>query len=157
MQSKNCQTLHWKAGHKAVCARHAAQLGRSLVGDQDEDEGEKERALNRWVGAWASAIITCLSIALDLANHQWDRHESHVYVHLSATINRLLLIRIRRKALFFMWCIPALTKTHGCLGLRSFHIPQTLALNLIRPSRLQELRSSHTQRWLDSLLSSKTM
>jgi len=95
MQSKNCQTLHWKAAHKAVCARRAAQFGRNLAGDEGEDDDEQERTLNRWVEAWAPAIITCLSIALDLANHQWDRHKSHVYVHLSATINRILLIRIR--------------------------------------------------------------
>ena len=86
VQSKKCQTLHWKAAHKAVCARYAAQLGQNLGGDRDKDEGEQERALNRWIEAWASVIITCLSIALDLANHQWDRHDTHLYVHLPATI-----------------------------------------------------------------------
>ena len=36
--------------------------------------------MSRWTNAWASTITHCLSVALDLANHEWGRHETHVYV-----------------------------------------------------------------------------
>jgi len=76
VQSKECQTLHWKEAHKAVCARRATEPGSDLRDDQDE--GEEAKQLSRWAEAWAPAIISCLSIALDLPNHQRDRHETHV-------------------------------------------------------------------------------
>jgi len=72
---------HWKAAHKAVCARHAAQNLR-----EGQVEGERPGPFSRWVNAWARTIMSCLSIALDLANYQWDRYETHVYVRLPAIV-----------------------------------------------------------------------
>ena len=45
---------------------------------EDQDEGEETKQLTRWVDVWTGAIISCLSIALDLPNHRWDRNETHV-------------------------------------------------------------------------------
>ena len=36
--------------------------------------------MDRWTDAWASTITYCLPVALDLANHEWGRHETHLYV-----------------------------------------------------------------------------
>ena len=34
------------------------------------------------MNAWAPAILNCLPLALDLANHEWGRHDTHAYVPL---------------------------------------------------------------------------
>ena len=78
VQSKECQTLHWKTGHKAACVPQT-QLSR----DPGEDPNGKAQVkkVNRWINAWSLAITICLPTALDLVNHQWGRHETHTYVH----------------------------------------------------------------------------
>jgi len=67
--------LHRREGHKAVCALHATWPSQNLR--ESPDEGEQTDKLSRWVKAWTPVVSTCLPIALDLANHEWGRHETH--------------------------------------------------------------------------------
>ena len=77
VQSKECQKLHWKVAHKAVCDFQAELHKEHLR--EDPNEKAKVKKFNRWINAWSLALTACSPIALDLANHQWDRHETHTY------------------------------------------------------------------------------
>ena len=78
-QSKACQKVHWKAGHKAVCPNN-------VVVNQKHGETPEQKAywkkIRRYMNTWTHAITYCLPVALDLANYEWGRHETHVYVPL---------------------------------------------------------------------------
>jgi len=79
--SKECQKSHWKIAHKAICMIQTAQPGQALI--EHPDEKAQLKRLNRWINAWSTAMTECLSIALDMVNHQWGRHDTHT---LSMTI-----------------------------------------------------------------------
>ena len=76
-QSKECQKRHWKVGHKVVCPTIAAVS--QTLGEPPEQNARAKKP-DLWMNAWASTISCCLSVALDLANHEWGRHETHAYV-----------------------------------------------------------------------------
>ena len=82
-QSKECQKLHWKVTHKAICLLQTQKLNQNL--GEDPDEKAKAKKVNRWINAWSPSMTECLFIALDLANHQWGLHETHTHVHLPAS------------------------------------------------------------------------
>ena len=69
---------HWKQSHKPACVGPAKKSN----GNSKEDPGEsaQTRMVSRWINAWSPTISKCLPIALDLANHEWGRHETHAYV-----------------------------------------------------------------------------
>ena len=77
VQSKECQRAHWKTTHKTICSINATVI-------EDLGESPKQKAwskkMKRWIDAWTPAIRSCLPIALDLANHDWGRHDTHGYV-----------------------------------------------------------------------------
>ena len=75
-QSKQCQKLHWR-GHKAFCSNNAAVTQKI----RESPEGKfRAREMRLWMNAWTPAISYCLPLALDLANHEWGRHDTHAYV-----------------------------------------------------------------------------
>jgi len=69
--------MHWKASHKAVCSGNAA-VTRSFEGSPEEKGRSKK--MRQWMNAWIPTISYCLPMALDLANHEWGRHDTHAYV-----------------------------------------------------------------------------
>lgn len=38
------------------------------------------RDVNRWINAWYLVMILCIPISMDLANREWDYHDTHLYV-----------------------------------------------------------------------------
>jgi len=89
-QSKECQKAHWKTTHKAICSTTSDQ-------NSTESRGEKgwSKKIKRWLDAWTPAIIHCLPVALDLANHEWGRHDTRSYA-LSLCFSLRFLISSRR-------------------------------------------------------------
>jgi len=79
VQSKECQKASWKAGHKTVCPDNVAVNQRH--GETPEQKAYSKK-MRRYMNAWTPAITYCLPVALDLANHEWGRHDTHVYVSL---------------------------------------------------------------------------
>jgi len=69
---------HWKQTHKVACVGPAAKSSRNPK--EGSRESAQTRMVSRWVNAWSPAISKCLPVALDLANHEWGRHETHAYV-----------------------------------------------------------------------------
>ena len=55
------------------------------------------------MNAWTPAITYCLPVALDLANHEWGRHDTHVYVLLLWAPTSHFLIRPRREVFSYAW------------------------------------------------------
>jgi len=60
----------------------------------------------RWVQAWTPAITFCVPLALDLANHERGRHETHRYAFYvvrvcvsHSTITRSLVMRMEETGL----------------------------------------------------------
>ena len=86
--------MHWKAGHKKDC--HANVAATQTLEETPEQKACMERA-DRWINAWASTISYCLAAALDLANHEWGRHDTHVYVSLLCAPSSSFLIQPRRE------------------------------------------------------------
>jgi len=76
MQSKECQKSHWKLVHKRDCAR--VKSGQDLM--RDIGGVAHTREIGRWVNAWYFVMVMCVPVALDLANHEWGHHDTHVYV-----------------------------------------------------------------------------
>ena len=76
-QSKECQKRHWKASHKEICPDN-------VIVNQKHGETPEHKAyykkMRRYMNAWTPAITYCLPMALDLANHEWGRHNTHLYV-----------------------------------------------------------------------------
>ena len=77
LQSKKCQKLHWKVAHKAVCSDNAVVTKK--IGESPEERAWAKE-IRYWINAWTPAITHCLPLALDLANHEWGRHDTHAYV-----------------------------------------------------------------------------
>ena len=119
VQSRACQKAHWKAIHKTTCSTHAT-IRQTLK----ESPGQKEwsRKITRWVNAWSNTISCCTPIALDLANHEWGRHDTHTYVP-HALLSRFL-IQSRREVSSCSWNTPVLTRTANCSGSGNRHVVQ---------------------------------
>ena len=94
-QSKECQKIHWKASHKVVCPQNVAVI--QCLAKSPEGKGWSKN-VKRWVTAWTPSIVYCLALALDLANHEWGRHDTHVYAPTT---------------LYFMFVFPDLTLTRS--------------------------------------------
>ena len=77
LQSKECQKLHWRSSHKTVCTSNAAII--RGIAESPEGKGWTKK-VERWIKAWSPSISYCLPLALDLANHEWGRHDTHAYV-----------------------------------------------------------------------------
>ena len=75
-QSKECQKKHWKSGHKKACPDNV--VVNQKHGETPELRGYYKK-MRRYMNAWTPAITYCLPVALDLANHEWGRHDTHVY------------------------------------------------------------------------------
>jgi len=84
VQSKACQKGHWKALHKVTCPGQAT-IRQNLRESHQQKEWSKK--IDRWMNVWADTITCCSPAALDLANHEWGRHDTHRYV-LSAVLVR---------------------------------------------------------------------
>ena len=77
VQSKECQPKHWKALHKATCSSNAAVI--QILGETPKEKAWSKKT-RRWTNVWIPIVSCCSLIALDLANHEWGRHETHAYV-----------------------------------------------------------------------------
>ena len=77
LQSRECQKLHWKLAHKAVCSGNAAVI--QNIGESPEEKA-RAKEIRLWMNAWTPVISYCLPLALDLANHDFGRHDTHAYV-----------------------------------------------------------------------------
>lgn len=83
-QSKECQTLSWKASHKANCVPNPAVA--ALNGAKPEKfstewmELEIDKLLSKWMAEWRQCFMHCTMLALDLPNHPLNRVVTHWYV-----------------------------------------------------------------------------
>ena len=77
VQPKEWQKSHWKVSHKAPCPENAALNQRRKESPEENRWSNKRK---RWVNAWTPTIYSCLPMALDLANNEYGRHETHAYV-----------------------------------------------------------------------------
>jgi len=55
-----------------------AQLDHRLRGTPGEKATGKR--INRWINVWSPVLTACSPVALDLANHEWGRHETHTLI-----------------------------------------------------------------------------
>ena len=67
--------------HKGICSDNVAI--KQTHGETPEQKAYQKK-IRRYMIAWTPAIMYCLPVALDLANHEWGRHDTHVYVRPSA-------------------------------------------------------------------------
>jgi len=76
--SRECQKADWKQVHKAACAVNAKAHREYRESPRVKSEAAKR--ITRWIQAWNPTIAFCSPLALDLANHEWGRHETHSLV-----------------------------------------------------------------------------
>ena len=83
-QSKECQTLSWKASHKINCVPNPTVA--ALNGTKPEKfstewvQLEVDKMLSKWMAEWRRCFMEWTMLALDLANHPPNRVVTHWYV-----------------------------------------------------------------------------
>ena len=88
-QSKECQTLSWKASHKANCIPNPTVA--ALNGAKPEKfstewvELEIDKLLSKWMAEWRRCFMHWTMLALDLANHPPNRVVTHWYDNPATT------------------------------------------------------------------------
>ena len=117
--------MHWKRSHKAVCSDNAAVL-------QNVGESPKEKARSKemryWMNAWSPAIICCFPLALDLANHEWGRHDTHTYVPSGLGPESMPSDSILTRSLVIFTENTGLDGDHRSHRVRIFHIARHICM-----------------------------
>jgi len=122
-QSKECQKKHWKVGHKAVCSGNKAV---NQVRGETPEEKAYSKKIRRYMNAWTPAITYWLPVALDLANHEWGHHDSHVYVLSALGYTFAFSDSITTRSLVLIVEHTGLDADHELYRVGEFHLTQRL-------------------------------
>lgn len=80
IQSRLCQTLAWKAGHKQNCSPNGSYEASISTPPKNSEEWmaqEVDRTLSKWLERWRSVFYEYATIALNLPNHPPEYVSTH--------------------------------------------------------------------------------
>ena len=106
--------------HKVMCSNHAAS-DRRLESPEQKAWSKK---IKQCMSTWTPAISYCLPLALDLANHEWGRHDTHAYVLYALSFKFVFSYSIPTRSLVLIMEDTGLKEDHQSHRVGNFHTTQ---------------------------------